>query len=397
MLGHREVSLLRVITLLTLTIMNTKPLTLLTVGTLGLAVGFGSCWYLPGGFRARANSNQTLVANGDRGPGVIKVIKGLLNASAEALEDGKSVEGKALLLAAMAHPAASHQDIEAAVEFAISRAAAPKTSLQMKCDLLQGVGAKLMECVASAKDQQELSGLFEMRDKLVNLHQGVAGNADSALLAQIRKLLDKPASNSMHNLAASEEWHDFMVAKRCAPLGWVQSDEIIKDVTELIKRAALSIPERKELEGLMPADDSDLNPEADKLGVLEVKKAQLAKMLRENSGADVVAIPKVLGEQSLSEKYEDLAANLVAAIRSSETIQLRAYNLWALSRIHASEMAPGWNSLLAPIDTSYLQNVVATMYGDVSRRRLDAESQPAMRASKVREMIRQVKIKPTNF
>ena len=154
MLGHREVSLLRVITLLTLTIMNTKPLTLLTVGTLGLAVGFGSCWYLPGGFRARANSNQTLVANGDRGPGVIKVIKGLLNASAEALEDGKSVEGKALLLAAMAHPAASHQDIEAAVEFAISRAAAPKTSLQMKCDLLQGVGAKLMECVASAKDQQ---------------------------------------------------------------------------------------------------------------------------------------------------------------------------------------------------------------------------------------------------
>ena len=61
----------------------------------------------------------------------------------------------------------------------------------------------------------------------------------------------------------------------------------------------------------MPAGDADLKPEGDKPGVIEGEKAKLAKRLREASGEDVVAIPRVLGDQSLSERYENLAADLV--------------------------------------------------------------------------------------
>ena len=369
----------------------------LIAAALGLAAGGGMCWVVSGGFRARAYSNQNSVAGVNWELGAHKVFRGLLNASAEAFEDRSSLEGKTLLFAAMAHPAASPEEFEESVGLAISRAEDPKTPLQMRCELLQEARAKVMDRAGIARDPQELSGLFEMRDKLLRQHQGVADDAGSELLTRIKKIVDEPAAELLHSLASSKEWRDFMVAKRCAPRGWEQSDEIAKVVAELIERAASSIPSRKVLEGLMPENDSDLNPDADKSGNIEVEKAKLAKRLREASGDDVVAIPRVLVDHLLSEKYENLAAGLVAAIRSCEAIQLKAYNLWALGRIHASETAPGWDGALAPIDTSYLQSVVATLYGDVSRRRLDAESEPAQRAAKVRVMIRQAKVKPTNF
>lgn len=377
--------------------MNTKFLTFLGVGTLAFVAGAGMCWVLPGGFRARAFSNQSPAVGADRELGVGKVFSGLLNASAEAFEAGTSPEGMALLFTAMSHPQASPQEFEESFRFAVSRASTPKTTLQTKCELLQGAAAKVMERVGTAKDPQTLSGLFEMRNKLVGLHQGVVDDASSALVTLLKKISGAPGDDLLHNIAASEEWREFMAAKRCAPRGWEQSEEIAKIVAAIIKRAASSIPSRKDLEGLVPEEDSDLKPEAEKSGVIEGEKAKLAKRLRDVSGDAIVAIPRVLGDQLLSEHYGDLAADLVAAIRSCEAIQLRSYNLWALSRIHASETASGWDGILAPIDNSYLQNVVATLYGDVSRRRLDAESQPALRAAKVRVMIRQGKIKPTNF
>jgi len=126
-------------------------------------------------------------------------------------------------------------------------------------------------------------------------------------------------------------------------------------------------------------------------------KGKLSKRLKAAAGDDVLAIPKILGDPLLSEQYENLVADMVAAIRECEAVQLKAYNLWALQRIHAAEAVTGWESALAPVDPAYLQNVVATLYGDVSRRKLDSETAPAQRAAKVRVMIRKVKGKPANF
>lgn len=377
--------------------MKTKLLVLLGVGTLGVAAGVGLCLVMPSSFRGRLLSSQSPTANMDRQSGASRVCSGLLNASEESFERGNAPEGKALLFAAMAHPLATPPDFEKSVEFAISQVAAPQTSLQIKFELLQGTGARVTERAGTVKDLQELPGLFRMRDKLVAMHQDIMGKASSALLTQIQKISADPPADLLHKLVTSGEWHDFTVAKRFAPGGWQQSEEIGETVTELIKQAASSVPSKKELEGLMPRDASDLSNEGDVQGAIEARKAELARRLKEVSGEDVIAIPRVLGDQLLSEQYEALAAALVAAIRACEAVQLKAYNLWALNRIHASETAPGWETALAPIDTSYLQSVVATLYGDVTSRRLKSEMQPAQLAAKVRVMIRQAKTKPTSF
>ena len=377
--------------------MNAKPLPLLAAGALGCAAGIVLCWLLPGGFRGRVSPGPNPAAEVDRDLAVSKVCSGLLDASTDAFERGDSGGGRNLLFAAMSHPAASPRQFEESVTFAISRAAVPETPLLMKFEMLQGTAAKVLERAGVAKDPQELSQVFGMRDKLAGLQQDLVNDAGSALLARINKISDDPPDSLLRNLAASAEWRDYAVAKRFAPAGWVQPDEIGRSVAELVKRVESSIPSKEEIEKLMP--EADVNPAGEdaKPGPIETEKVKLSKRLKGVAGDEVLAIPKVLGDPLLSEQYENLVADMVTAVRECEAVQLKAYNLWALNRIHTSEAASGWEGVLAPVDPAYLQNVVAALYGDVSRKRLDSETDPTQRAAKVRVMIRQVKVKPANF
>ncbi len=70
---------------------------------------------------------------------------------------------------------------------------------------------------------------------------------------------------------------------------------------------------------------------------------------------------------------------------------------WALARIHAAETVPSWEGALAPVNPAFLQNVVGSLYADVSARRMAKEVDPGQRAAKVRIMVREKKITPAAF
>ena len=377
--------------------MNIKPLPLLVVGALGFAAGAGLCWQITGRSPFRPDTDRRSGSAVAQSYGSGGVCTGLLEVSGESFEQRRPGEGAAILLAAMSGPSTTMRELGIAVESVIERAGSTDTPLRARLELLRAAATKLIERAGATGNPEDLAGLFGMREWITELHADLANKTAAALLDRIKKVPEGTPAGSIRSLAGSGEWRDFTVVARLAPAGWEVPEEIGEGISDLFDRAEKAIPSRDGLGKMLPEEAPSPDEGGGGKGAIEAVKTGLSARVREVTGDEVISIPEVLADPALSERYKTLADSLVAALRECEAVQLKAYNLWALDRIHAAETSPTWESTLAAVDTAFLQSVVASLYADVSGRKLNAEQEPVQRAAKVRVMVRQKKLKPADF
>ncbi|MBN8459857.1 MAG: hypothetical protein J0M04_18660 [Verrucomicrobia bacterium] len=357
------------------------PLPMLLAGALGLSSGWLLCRFVP----EIVGRGATVETSG--------AFAGLLDMSAYALELGDAEKATGILSAAMAHPSATWEQFSGAVGLALQRVSATGPDAAEKIGLLDAAEAGVSARMRVAGTGREAKDLAAMLDRIGEVREVLVADAEAALLRRIGEHSTAPAGGGLAALTVSPEWRDYVaLAKSGGRDASDDPEEVVEAIGGILRGMAEGLPERGDLDELACEEPADTGT-----GPIEERKAALNRTLLGISGPGVSAIAGITADPSLKENVENLAVALVAAIGRCDEAQKRAYNLWALGRIHAAETVPSWEGALAPVNPAFLQNVVGSLYADVSARRMREETDPGHRAAKVRIMVREKKITPAAF